>query len=956
VRSGIELSQDETARGRIRVVRHPARAAWPARATVCLAAGLLVARLLAVAFLAVAFGTTTPAVAQTYAVRVNCCGPTYTGAGGVVFHADQPYAGHDWGYVGGWRQDLWCPMGGSADSILYRTTRFSNNLFSYRFDVPVGSYEITLHFSEINSHWYGLTIMRVTAEGIVLLDSLDIFSEVERAYALDARFRASIVDGRLDLAFQPLVEGAQVAAIEVVRAVAVPGPPPAPGPPTVIPGYGCLIVDWGDVPASDLKGYELVRRRLPNGTPEVVMTPRFLISRCIDSQVEPGAEYAYKVRAFDLDGLASTESPWSAGRVLHREASTLADYEIVATEENLRLLNLDIQSEEYVPAAFVHNAHTWSDVGIRYRGQSNRETLKKNWKVRFFGELFEDQNRLNLNSGYADPSMVREALGFYVAEQAGGLSCATRRLNLYLNGQHRGIHTQIEQIDERWLERRGLSEDSPVFKCSDGLNHWHPSIYPFYYEREVGPSGDLTPIEDLIDLITFTPEQEFPDSIARVIDLYEFMRWYAFQIIYANRDFATHNYYLVQDPHTDRWSFVPWDLDVTLGCATTYVHDYDAETPLDLGTLAHPDVRGSNALIERLLRHECFRWMFAETVLELLAGPLSVEQFLEVHDTHLAEISADVAADYHKWGWESRAIHDEDAARSRAFIVERCAFLQTEAAQYRPPIDFGLRLNELMAANETTIADEQGEFEDWIEILNVGERLVELVGLRLSNDVHHPRMWTFPDTTLQPGDYLLVWADEDPGQGPLHATFKLNRNGDAVALWAPDAQGNVLIDHVVFGPQVADQSLGRYPDGWGDWQVLAVPSPSGPNGLPAAVPGEEGGRQEPLATDSGRPVVRVAPVPALGRATLTWVNPGPASRSEASRGFPGEHDPLHLSILDVQGRMVASLVLRRDHPEVELDLSAIARPAAGVFWVAARDTRGRLWPVAKLLVGCPGER
>jgi spore coat protein H len=920
-------------------------AVLPVRATALAAAALAAA--VCGAFVAPA--------AQPYEVRVNCGGPTYTGAGGTLFRADQAYAGQGWGHAGGWPQDLWCPIGGSADSVLYRTTRFGHNTFHYRFDVPSGSYEITLRFSEVNAHWYGLTVMRVAAEGVVLLDSLDIFAEVERAYALDARFRIAVLDGRLDLDFVPLVDGAQVAAIEVLSAAPVPGPPPAPAAPDVVPGYGCMIVDWRDSPDRDLKGFELVRRRLPEGSPEVVRTPQFLTSRCIDSAVEPGAEYAYQVRAFDLDGLASAASPWSAGRVLRREESALADYEIVATEENLRLLNRDIYSEQYVPAAFVYDAHTWTDVGVRYRGESNRESPKKNWKIRFYGQLCEDQNRINLNSGYADPSMVREALGFHLAERAGGLSCATRRVNLYLNGQHRGIHTQIEQIDEGWLERRGLPEDSPVFKCGDGLNYWHPAVYPLYYEREVGPADDLTPIEELIDLITFTPEQEFPDSIARVLDMYDFMRWYAFQIIYSNQDFATHNYYLVQNADTERWSFVPWDLDVTLGCATTYVHDYDALTPIDMGTVAHPDVRGANALIERLLRHECFRWMFAQTVLELVAGPLSAEGFLDAYDAHLAEIDADVAADYHKWGWESRAHHDEDAARSRIFIRERCAFLIEEAEHYQPALDFGLRLNEFMAANETTIADEHGEFEDWIEILNVSDHPVGLGGLRLSDDLHRPRVWTFPDTTLGPGDYLLVWADEEPGQGMLHATFKLNRNGEALALWAGDAEGNVLIDHVVFGPQVADISLGRIPDGWGDWQALTNPSPGGPNSLPASVAVGDGRRGASAPQEPARPVVRVTPTPATRRATVTWVNPRRPGTAESDARLGAERDRLYLSILDVQGRVVGGLVLRADHPEAELDLSDFPRPVStGVYWIWAHGPGGSCRPVARMLVGCRG--
>ncbi len=63
--------------------------------------------------------------------------------------------------------------------------------------------------------------------------------------------------------------------------------------------------------------------------------------------------------------------------------------------------------------------------------------------------------------------------------------------------------------------------------------------------------------------------------------------------------------------------------------------------------------------------------------------------------------------------------------------------------------------------------------------------------------------------------YLLVWADGKPGRNSsshpdLHVNFKLNRGGEAIALFAPDGR---LVDSVIFGPQTSDISEGRYPSG-----------------------------------------------------------------------------------------------------------------------------------------------
>ncbi len=69
-----------------------------------------------------------------------------------------------------------------------------------------------------------------------------------------------------------------------------------------------------------------------------------------------------------------------------------------------------------------------------------------------------------------------------------------------------------------------------------------------------------------------------------------------------------------------------------------------------------------------------------------------------------------------------------------------------------------VRINEFIASNGTTLFDEDGEFEDWIELLNVDTNAVNLNGWGLSDSVTKPFRWAFPDVTLQPGDYLIVFA------------------------------------------------------------------------------------------------------------------------------------------------------------------------------------------------------
>lgn len=174
-----------------------------------------------------------------------------------------------------------------------------------------------------------------------------------------------------------------------------------------------------------------------------------------------------------------------------------------------------------------------------------------------------------------------------------------------------------------------------------------------------------------------------------------------------------------------------------------------------------------------------------------------------------------------------------------------------------------LVINEFMADNETTIADPQGEYDDWIEIYNGSSDILDLSGMYLTDDLGEPDQWAFPDTSLEPSGFLLVWADNDEGDPGLHTNFRLSANGEEIGLFMEEAGGMVLIDQVAFDLQSEDTSCGRYPDGSTIWSQLSptpgwenaqlnpvaiVLSPSNP---PVQVPGNGGSFDFNIAVSNG---------------------------------------------------------------------------------------------------------
>ncbi len=98
-------------------------------------------------------------------------------------------------------------------------------------------------------------------------------------------------------------------------------------------------------------------------------------------------------------------------------------------------------------------------------------------------------------------------------------------------------------------------------------------------------------------------------------------------------------------------------------------------------------------------------------------------------------------------------------------------------------------ISEFMARNNTSITDEGGAREDWIEVYNAGDTTVNLLNWSLTDTAGNPTKWLFPATNLAPGSFLIVWAsnnDRRTSGSPLHTNFRLADGGEYLALVRPD--------------------------------------------------------------------------------------------------------------------------------------------------------------------------
>jgi len=229
-------------------------------------------------------------------------------------------------------------------------------------------------------------------------------------------------------------------------------------------------------------------------------------------------------------------------------------------------------------------------------------------------------------------------------------------------------------------------------------------------------------------------------------------------------------------------------------------------------------------------------------------------------------------------------------------------FFGTRILQFVPLLIFLLSLpatgltqvviNEIQSSNQTTIADEDGDFEDWIELYNAGTDTVDLGWYGLSDDFDRPFRWVIPDgVSIAPGGFLLIWAsgkDRNDPEGELHTNFSIAQAGEEILL--THSLTGFRVDEIPPMRIPSDYSYGRYPDGSGDWHFFDQPTPGAANHSPTfsdqvsdPVPSHEGGFYEApfqltIAADPG--------------ATLHFTLDG----SEPGQDDPIWHDSLLVSV------------------------------------------------------------
>ena len=256
-------------------------------------------------------------------------------------------------------------------------------------------------------------------------------------------------------------------------------------------------------------------------------------------------------------------------------------------------LETETDNPIWVDSTIEFEGDTWTNVGIRFKGNSSlRDTwgsgdLKMPLKLDF--DEFEDEypeiddqrfygfKQLSLSSNYRDDSFMRETVAYDVFEDMGVTTPATAFYEVYVDyGEgpvYFGLYTMVEVVDDTVIETHFEDDSGNVYKPEGvGSSFAADSFNEGDFDKETNEDeADYSDILALYDVLhsdqRVTDPSTWRSDLEAVFDTDTFLRWLATNTVIQNWDtygVAYHNYYLYTDPASSQLTWIPWDNNESL--------------------------------------------------------------------------------------------------------------------------------------------------------------------------------------------------------------------------------------------------------------------------------------------------------------------------------------------------------------------------------------------------------
>ncbi|MBI4586479.1 MAG: CotH kinase family protein, partial [Planctomycetes bacterium] len=274
--------------------------------------------------------------------------------------------------------------------------------------------------------------------------------------------------------------------------------------------------------------------------------------------------------SFPYDGDPSTTQAYY--QYDHDVNTQLTFYHLFITAENLAKLNADPRSDEYVDCSLAIDGIAYPHIGIRYRGRGSRTHPKHPWKMQF------NKNRLYNGNRTLDTMLIipfEQWIAFKVFDLAKIDNLEGDLIRMHMNGQFWGVYIAFESPTGSWLEKHGYHDGSEVYKArtvetpgqSKNSDLFHNQIvtdhdYWGTWNKKIRPLEPPVHIRELTDKLNDVADADLLPWLDAHVDLDQWFKRWALNILMNIDDFPGHNYYLLLPGEPGgKWKMLGYDFD-----------------------------------------------------------------------------------------------------------------------------------------------------------------------------------------------------------------------------------------------------------------------------------------------------------------------------------------------------------------------------------------------------------
>jgi hypothetical protein len=310
-------------------------------------------------------------------------------------------------------------------------------------------------------------------------------------------------------------------------------------------------------------------------------------------------------------------------------------------------LNLLSADPIYVPVEVRFDGQVWSEVGMRYKGNSSLAaggTGKLPFRLNF--DRYEDEHpeildqrfhgfkEMTFSSNWSDDSQLRELFANEVLRDRGIPAARASFYRVYVDvgsgPEYWGLYTMIEDpSDGAMLDDQLGSSRGNLYKPDGPGADWTEFDATGFAKKNNEAEADWSDVQAAIAALhaPVTAPEEWRQALEAVFDVDGFLTWLAVNTVIVNWDTygaLAHNYYLYGDPSRNgqlRW--IPWDHNLSMSAGFGFFGGAQGATPEQ--EIFHTQVGEEWPLISKLLADPVYAARYRERVPHALEGLFEVD-------------------------------------------------------------------------------------------------------------------------------------------------------------------------------------------------------------------------------------------------------------------------------------------------------------------------------------------